>query len=99
MSGKKNLWSSFDYRICVCVRVIGFQVEAARVEAEEKARAVEAAVKETEQKFQEALAALEEIKKKGGVAHGAIWWMGNVLFSTFVSVISLCLIFGFACRA
>jgi len=43
--------------------------------AEAQARQVEAFVRETEQKYQEAVQALEEVKKKGGVAHGSVWWM------------------------
>ncbi len=40
---------------------------------------MEAAVRETEARFQEAQDFLEEVKKKGGVAHGAIWWMEREL--------------------
>ncbi len=46
---------------------------------EEQTRQVEAAVRETEDRFREAQAFLEEVKKKGGVAHGAIWWMEREL--------------------
>lgn len=34
--------------------------------------------------LQEATDFLEEVKKKGGVAHGAIWWMERTLTGIFV---------------
>jgi len=58
------------------------KAEAAKNEADAKAAAAEeakaqseAAVKEAESMLQAAVNTLEETKKKGGVAHGAIWWM------------------------
>jgi len=58
------------------------KAEAARQEAEAKAEAAaeakaqsEAAVKEAENMLQAAIDTLEATKKKGGIAHGAIWWM------------------------
>lgn len=56
--------------------------EAKTQEAEEKTQALEEQKKRVEESFveaearvAEAMAFLEEVKKKGGVAHGAIWWM------------------------
>jgi len=46
----------------------------AQAAAEAKAQS-EAAVAEAESMLQAAMDKLEEAKKKGGVAHGAIWWM------------------------
>eukprot|EP00727_Mastigamoeba_balamuthi_P009424 m51a1_g5103 hypothetical protein (399) ;mRNA; r:302401-304203 len=43
--------------------------------AEEAQRQVEQAVAEAEAQLREAVEYLEAVKKKGGVAHGAIWWM------------------------
>ena len=58
------------------------KAEAAKNEADAKAAAAaeakaqaEAAVQEAESMLQAAVDALNEAKKKGGVAHGAIWWM------------------------
>jgi len=58
------------------------KAEAAKNEADAKAAAAaeakaqaEAAVQEAESMLQAAVDALAEAKKKGGVAHGAIWWM------------------------
>jgi len=58
------------------------KAEAAKNDADAKAAAAEeakaqaeAAVKEAEDMLQAAIDALEAAKKKGGVAHGAIWWM------------------------
>ena len=48
-------------------------------ECEEQTRRVEQAVQDVEQKVREAEAFLEEAKSKGGVAHGAIWWMQREL--------------------
>jgi len=42
---------------------------------EEQTIKVEADQKATEAKTVEAQAALDELKKKGGVAHGQVWWM------------------------
>jgi len=47
----------------------------ATAQAEAKAAEVARAVQEAEDKLQEAQNFLEEVKNKGGVAHGAIWWM------------------------
>jgi len=49
--------------------------EKARLEAEEQTRQVEAAEAELQKLFEQVVEELEAIKKKGGVAHGAIWWM------------------------
>jgi len=58
------------------------KAEAAKNEADEAAAAAEeakaqseAAVAEAESMLQAAIDTLEAAKKKGGVAHGAIWWM------------------------
>jgi len=48
---------------------------AERDKAEAAKEQAEAAVKEAESMLQAAIDTLEEAKKKGGVAHGAIWWM------------------------
>jgi len=55
------------------------EAEAKTRELEEQTRRVEEAVRDTEAKAQEAHDFLEEVKKKGGVAHGAIWWMEKEL--------------------
>jgi len=62
------------------------KAEAAKNEAEAKANAAaeakaqaEAAVREAESMLQAAVDALQEAKKKGGVAHGAIWWMERAI--------------------
>jgi len=34
---------------------------------------------ETEERVKEATDYLEQVKRKGGVAHGAIWWMEREL--------------------
>jgi predicted unusual protein kinase regulating ubiquinone biosynthesis (AarF/ABC1/UbiB family) len=47
--------------------------------AEEAKHQAEAAVAEAEKMLQDAVEFLEETKKKGGVAHGAIWWMERQL--------------------
>jgi len=52
---------------------------AKTVELEAQKRKVEAAVIETEEKYKEAQDYLEEVKRKGGVSHGAIWWMEREL--------------------
>jgi len=52
---------------------------AKTVELEQQKLKVEAAVRETEEKYKEAQDYLEEVKRKGGVAHGAIWWMEREL--------------------
>ncbi|PRP86601.1 hypothetical protein PROFUN_05239 [Planoprotostelium fungivorum] len=51
----------------------------ATVQAEAKTAEVARAVQEAEDKLQEAQNFLEEVKKKGGVAHGSIWWMQREL--------------------
>jgi len=51
------------------------QAEAAAAAAAEAKAQAEAAVKEAEAMLQNAVDALAEAKKKGGVAHGALWWM------------------------
>jgi chromosome segregation ATPase len=43
--------------------------------AEAAARAAEDSVKEAEAKLQEALDFLQAVKKKGGIAHGDVWWL------------------------
>ena len=55
------------------------KAEDAAAAAADQARRVEALVQETEQKYKEAVDYLEEVKRKGGVAHGAIWWMEREL--------------------
>jgi len=55
------------------------EAESKRLALEEQTRRVEEAVRDTEARVQEALDYLEEVKKKGGVAHGAIWWMEREL--------------------
>jgi DNA repair exonuclease SbcCD ATPase subunit len=47
--------------------------------AEEAKRQVEKSVMEAEQSLKEAVDFLEVVKKKGGVAHGAIWWMERTI--------------------
>jgi chemotaxis protein histidine kinase CheA len=49
--------------------------EAAAKDAQAAAVAAEGAVKQAEALLQEALDFLEAAKKKGGIAHGDIWWM------------------------
>jgi len=49
--------------------------DAKAAAAEEAKQQAEAAVKEAENMLQAAIDTLEAAKKKGGVAHGAIWWM------------------------
>jgi len=51
---------------------------AADAAAQAKA-AAEAAVAEAESMLQAAIDSLNEAKKKGGVAHGAIWWMERTI--------------------
>jgi len=55
------------------------QAEAAAAAAEEAKQQAEAAVKEAESMLQAAVDALAEAKKKGGVAHGSIWWMERAI--------------------
>jgi len=55
------------------------ELEGAQREAAESTRRVEEAVRQTEAQMQQAFDYLEEVKKKGGVAHGAIWWMEREL--------------------
>jgi len=55
------------------------EAAAKREEKEEQAKRVEAKVRETEGLMREAEAFLEAVKQKGGVAHGAIWWMEREL--------------------
>jgi len=55
------------------------ELEGAQREAAESTRRVEEAVRQTEVQMQQAFDYLEEVKKKGGVAHGAIWWMEREL--------------------
>jgi len=55
------------------------ELEVAKREAEQSTRRVAEAVKNTEEKMQEAENFLEEVKRKGGVAHGAIWWIEREL--------------------
>jgi chromosome segregation ATPase len=49
--------------------------KAAQLELEEQTRQLEKAEAELSKAFAEAEKVLEDLKKKGGVAHGAIWWM------------------------
>jgi len=51
------------------------QAEAAAAAAEEAKQQAEAAVQEAETMLQNAIDTLEAAKKKGGIAHGSIWWM------------------------
>jgi len=53
--------------------------EAKRIALEEQKKRVEEAYADCETRVQEAQNFLEEVKKKGGVAHGAIWWMEREL--------------------
>ena len=53
--------------------------EEAAQAAEEAKRQVEAAVAEAEASLKEAVEFLEATKKKGGIAHGAIWWMERTI--------------------
>lgn len=53
--------------------------EAVTAQAEAQTRVVEAAVAETEARVKEAEEFLQAVKLKGGVAHGAIWWMEREL--------------------
>lgn len=49
--------------------------ESAAAAAENAAREAEAAAAEAEKSLQQAVEFLESVKRKGGVAHGNIWWM------------------------
>eukprot|EP01105_Mastigella_eilhardi_P002801 TRINITY_DN135_c1_g1_i1.p1 TRINITY_DN135_c1_g1~~TRINITY_DN135_c1_g1_i1.p1 ORF type:complete len:430 (+),score=164.28 TRINITY_DN135_c1_g1_i1:87-1292(+) len=49
--------------------------ESKQAEAEEAERQVASAVAEAEQKLEDAVQFLAAVKAKGGIAHGAIWWM------------------------
>jgi len=51
------------------------EADAAAAAADEAKAQAEAAVQEAENMLQAAIDTLEAAKKKGGVAHGAIWWM------------------------
>ena len=64
--------------------------------AEEAARQAEASVADAERMLQEASDALEEVKKKGGVAHGAIWWMERTLTGLFLFLLFI-FVFVFVC--
>jgi len=55
------------------------QADEAAAAAEEAKAQAEAAVKEAESMLQAAIDTLEAAKKKGGVAHGAIWWMERAI--------------------
>jgi len=55
------------------------QAEAAAAAAAEAKAQAEEAVKEAENMLQAAVDALAEAKKKGGVAHGTIWWMERAI--------------------
>jgi chromosome segregation ATPase len=49
--------------------------DAAEKQAAQAAAVAEASVKQAEAKLQEALDFLDAAQKKGGIAHGDIWWM------------------------
>lgn len=51
------------------------QVEEQTRLCEQNTLKIEADQKDTEKKLEAAAAALDELKKKGGAAHGALWWM------------------------
>jgi len=51
------------------------ECETQKAAVEEQTRHVEAEQRATEAKCKEAENALEEMKKKGGIAHGTVWWM------------------------
>ena len=55
------------------------EADATAAAAEAAKRDAEAAVAEAEGMLQAAVDTLEATKKKGGVAHGAIWWMERTL--------------------
>jgi len=51
------------------------EAEEATRASEEQTKRVEAAARDCEDKLKEAMDFLEAAKNKGGVAHGAVWWM------------------------
>jgi len=71
--------------------------------AERKADKVRAPFREATEdanaKFQAAQDYINEIKAKGGVAHGAIWWMGISLASSDLPLFSIYLYLFFLFRS